>query len=149
MQLAEIVITSGPQSGQSYPIQSNKFLVGRERDCHLRPNDELISRHHCVIRYDGITYRIRDLGSRNGTFVNGTMIQGDIVLVPDDVVKIGNLSFQLALITSSVKNDDDTAVNSLNQTDLMDGTTLTVPEKSKLSEDTKQISVPEQGSSVK
>src|SRR5207247_11148736 len=52
--------------------------IGRAPDCHVRlPNDELhwtISRHHCVLDIDPPLVRVRDLGSRNGTFVNGVAI---------------------------------------------------------------------------
>lgn len=52
--------------------------VGRAHDCYLQiPSDLLhsdISRHHCVLDIDPPAVRVRDLGSRNGTFINGKKI---------------------------------------------------------------------------
>jgi pSer/pThr/pTyr-binding forkhead associated (FHA) protein len=53
--------------------------LGRDKDCfvHLQgtSRDKLISRLHCMLWFDAPTLRIRDLGSRNGTFVNGKRIE--------------------------------------------------------------------------
>jgi eukaryotic-like serine/threonine-protein kinase len=78
---ARITLTgmSGPLSGQRFvfPI-AMKVAVGRSPECALRirgePNDLTVSRRHCVLVIDPPTLRVRDLGSRNGTYVNGTKI---------------------------------------------------------------------------
>ena len=44
-----IKLLSGRSKGQEIRIPSNKFLIGRAEDCHLRPHSDLISRHHCVL----------------------------------------------------------------------------------------------------
>jgi pSer/pThr/pTyr-binding forkhead associated (FHA) protein len=53
-------------------------VLGRAEDCDIRfPRDELhrdVSRHHCELDVDPPTIRVRDLGSRNGTYVNGRKI---------------------------------------------------------------------------
>jgi hypothetical protein len=72
-------------------------LIGREQDCHLRPNSDLVSRHHCVFTLDDFALRLRDLGSTNGTFVNGQRIQGQVVLKPGDHVSVGKLSFEIVV----------------------------------------------------
>jgi pSer/pThr/pTyr-binding forkhead associated (FHA) protein len=95
---ARIRILAGPLTGQILPIQRAKFLIGREEDCQLRPESEFISRHHCVLLLDDYTLRIRDLGSKNGTFVNGRRIgSGVTILLHDDVVAIGEITFQINL----------------------------------------------------
>lgn len=118
MQQAELIITSGAHAGKHIPLPGTKCIIGRERDCHFRPEDDMISRHHCVIRFDGITYRIRDLGSRNGTFVNGRQIKSDVVLVPDDRIKVGTMTMQLYL------SEQSNPGTNLSQTDFLDGTTI-------------------------
>ncbi|MCA9038797.1 MAG: FHA domain-containing protein [Planctomycetaceae bacterium] len=122
MQQAELIIQSGAHAGQHIPIIGSKLIIGRERDCHFQVQDDLISRHHCAIRFDGITYRIRDLGSRNGTFVNGHQIKGDVVLVPDDEIMIGTMMMQLSPVEQSGMETE--IGENLNQTDIMDGTTI-------------------------
>jgi pSer/pThr/pTyr-binding forkhead associated (FHA) protein len=76
-------------------IGRDKFLIGRDPECHFRPNSALVSRHHCVILKDQYAVRIRDLGSRNGTLVNSQPIHGDCVLKNEDVIVVGDLNLQV------------------------------------------------------
>lgn len=94
---AELKVIGGKQHGRLIALASKKFLIGREQDCHLRPNNESISRHHCVLNLDDYGVRIRDLGSTNGTFVNGKRVQGQVPLKAHDRILIGKLEFEVAL----------------------------------------------------
>ncbi|HLJ10239.1 MAG TPA: FHA domain-containing protein, partial [Planctomycetaceae bacterium] len=93
----ELKVLEGRQQGKTIPLNVRQFLIGREQDCHLRPNSDLVSRHHCVFTVDDFTVRLRDLGSTNGTFVNGERIQGQVVLNPGDHVAVGKLSFEIVV----------------------------------------------------
>lgn len=95
---AELSVVGGKHAGQVIPLNRRKFLIGREQDCQLRPNSEMVSRHHCVFSLDDFSVRLRDLGSTNGTFVNGTRIQKETVLRNGDHVVIGNLEFRFAIL---------------------------------------------------
>jgi predicted component of type VI protein secretion system len=91
-------IVSGPHAGETIEIHRGKLLVGREEDCQLRPDSEFVSRHHCVILLDEYTLRVRDLGSKNGTFVNGHRIgAGERILLHGDMVAIGEMMCQVDL----------------------------------------------------
>jgi pSer/pThr/pTyr-binding forkhead associated (FHA) protein len=92
---AVLRILSGTSAGETYPLSGRQFLIGRERDCHLRPDNDLVSRHHCVLRLDEYVVRVRDLGSRNGTFVNGQRIKGDVVLRDGDKLFVGDLALEV------------------------------------------------------
>ena len=94
---AELKVLEGKHQGKAISLNVKQFLVGREPDCHLRPNSEMVSRHHCVFLVDDYTVRVRDLGSTNGTYVNGERIQGQVVLKAGDKVEIGKLSFELVV----------------------------------------------------
>lgn len=94
---AELKVVEGKQQGKAVPLNVKKFLIGREQDCQLRPNSDQVSRHHCVFTIDDYTVRLRDLGSTNGTIVNGERIQGQVVLKEGDLIQIGKLSFQLVI----------------------------------------------------
>lgn len=94
---AELRVVSGKHVGHTIQLPAGKFLVGREEDCHLRPNSDLVSRHHCVFTLDEYGLRLRDLGSTNGSFVNGEQIRGAVVLHHGDAVSIGKLDFKVAL----------------------------------------------------
>ncbi len=92
---AELRVVSGKHTGNVIPLPVGRFLIGREEDCHLRPNSDLVSRHHCVFHADEYTLRLRDLGSTNGTLVNGERLRGEVVLNSGDVVAIGQLEFEI------------------------------------------------------
>ncbi|QDT38321.1 FHA domain-containing protein [Stratiformator vulcanicus] len=92
---AFLKVLGGKHEGKLVPLPQGKFLVGREKDCHLRPSSELISRHHCVFQLDEYAVRLRDLGSTNGTGVNGSRLHGETVLDNGDRVVIGPLNFEI------------------------------------------------------
>ncbi|HVW01202.1 MAG TPA: FHA domain-containing protein, partial [Planctomycetaceae bacterium] len=96
----ELVVVEGKQQGAVIPVR-NKFLIGREEDCQLRPNSELVSRHHCVFTIDDYTVRLRDLGSTNGTYVNEERTNGLVVLKSGDRIRIGKLVFELRIQISA------------------------------------------------
>ena len=91
MLTAELKVVGGRHHGRIIPLNTSKFLVGREQDCHLRPNSEMVSRHHCVFVLDDYTVRLRDLGSTNGTFVNNQRVRGIVTLKAGDLIRIGKL----------------------------------------------------------
>lgn len=94
---AELKILGGKHQGKLIPLNHKKFLVGREQDCHLRPNSDLVSRHHCVFSIDDYTVRLRDLGSTNGTIVNGKGLRGEVSLKSGDRVTIGKLELEIVI----------------------------------------------------
>lgn len=104
MLTAELKVVGGRHHGRIIPLNTSKFLVGREQDCHLRPNSEMVSRHHCVFVLDDYTVRLRDLGSTNGTFVNNQRVRGIVALKPGDLVRIGKLDLEV-LIHEAVSDD--------------------------------------------
>src|SRR4029079_3221006 len=57
--------------GQQLFFRRGEYLFGRGAECHVRPNSEWVSRQHCLLRVTGEVVSLRDLGSRNGTLVNG------------------------------------------------------------------------------
>lgn len=94
---AEFKVLGGKHQGRSIPINTKKFLVGREQDCHLRPNNDLVSRHHCVFIVDDFAVRLRDLGSTNGTRVNDELVRGERVLQDGDRIAIGKLELEIVI----------------------------------------------------
>jgi hypothetical protein len=116
---ARIRIISGPLAGQIVEVCS-KLLIGREEDCDLCPPCEFLSRHHCALLLDDFTLRIRDLGSKNGTFVNGHRIaSGEAILLHDDLVAVGATQFLIEVTPQS-----DQAIQSTTSSAEMKGTSL-------------------------
>ncbi|MGO9021575.1 MAG: adenylate/guanylate cyclase domain-containing protein [Syntrophobacteraceae bacterium] len=84
--------------------------VGRSPDNQVQLSDPLVSKQHCLIFADqNDNYSIKDLGSRNGTFVNKKRIQGDVSLQNGDEISLGTTScmFQLGMASSLVALDDE------------------------------------------
>jgi pSer/pThr/pTyr-binding forkhead associated (FHA) protein len=124
---ARIRVLNGPLAGQTVEIGA-RLLVGRDTDCDLRPPREFVSRHHCVFLVDDFTVRIRDLGSKNGTFVNGHRIAtGEMIpLHHADLVSVGETTFIIEFIPPPVEPDDQSTPSSaeLKATGLFDTRTV-------------------------
>src|SRR5262249_22857431 len=76
------------------PITQPEFLVGRGPDCDLRLPVTAISRHHCILRTGpGDEVTVFDLGSSNGTYVNGERVRSQTALRSGDEIKIGPCTF--------------------------------------------------------
>jgi pSer/pThr/pTyr-binding forkhead associated (FHA) protein len=84
------------EGGAPIEISKELTLVGRKEDCDLRLEHKSVSKLHCVIvKTDGLLF-LRDLGSTNGTRVNGTRIRR-AALLPNDQVNIANYKFRVHL----------------------------------------------------
>ena len=85
-----------PISGDRFrPLTQNRVTIGRHDDCTIQLTDPSISGHHCEIHFDGTRWWITDLGSRNGTHVNGVPIK-QRPLKPGDKITIGShLTYRL------------------------------------------------------
>lgn len=84
-----IVVEHPHSMPQLVAFTDRAIVVGRGADCAITVDDDQVSREHAMFRVDGDRVTIRDLGSRNGTFVNGAAVVGDIELSDDDLVAIG------------------------------------------------------------
>jgi pSer/pThr/pTyr-binding forkhead associated (FHA) protein len=69
-------------------------VIGRREDCDLRIPLGEISRKHCRLIRDGDSLRLEDLGSSNGTYLNGQRVQ-EAILTPGDSVQVGPVVFVL------------------------------------------------------
>ena len=82
-------------------IRQKVFRIGREADCDLCPTDIWVSRHHCEIRHAGSCAWIRDLGSHNGTFVNGEEVFLERDLCTGDRISFGLSCYEIELVTAT------------------------------------------------
>ncbi len=90
---AQLVPVDG---GQPIDIVKDLIVVGRKEDCDVRLEHKSVSKMHCVIvKTDGLLL-LRDLGSTNGTRVNGTRVRR-AALLPNDQVSIAHFKFRVFL----------------------------------------------------
>ena len=71
--------------GRPVPLFLPRVIVGRSPDCDITIPARSVSSRHCELRYDGRQWQLRDIGSRNGTAVNGMRCQ-ESALLPGDVI---------------------------------------------------------------
>lgn len=70
----KLLVISGPLQGREFVLDRNAFSIGSGAQNDLRLDDPAVSRRHCEIRIDETGYAIQDLGSTNGTFVQGIRV---------------------------------------------------------------------------
>jgi len=87
-----LVLLKKNGSQKSFSLPSTVTVIGRRQDCDLCIPLMLVSRRHCEINQDQGMLKIRDLGSRNGTYVNGKRID-EANIQAGDYVQIGPVTF--------------------------------------------------------
>src|SRR5690242_17515884 len=102
------------EAGEPIEIVKDMTLVGRTADCDLRLDHKSISKIHCVlVKTDGLLL-LRDLGSTNGTRVNGQRVRR-AALLPNDKLSVANLHYRV-----SFGGSEDPASNHSDQTQQLD-----------------------------
>jgi hypothetical protein len=89
----KVVFVSGPRTGDEMEVD-RELIVGRE-ESDLEIEDTTVSRRHAAFRPIDEGVEIEDLGSTNGTFVNGARIDSPVTLRPGDFISIGNSTFEV------------------------------------------------------
>lgn len=85
----QFVMRSGPTVGKTFSLNAEEISIGRDAVNIIAINDAEVSRKHARMELRGETYVIQDLGSTNGTFINGTRVTGTQELNPGDTVSFG------------------------------------------------------------
>jgi pSer/pThr/pTyr-binding forkhead associated (FHA) protein len=101
-------VLEGAKVGAKISIKKAEFTIGRSQSCSLCAGSSAVSRQHCMISRDESKVTVRDMGSRNGTLVNGEKIEGTVELATGDEITVGPLKFLLTISTSlnSVKKPE-------------------------------------------
>jgi len=87
-----LVASSGPSSGAAFQLVGPRITIGRTADNDIVIEDNMVSRHHARLEMRGDTYVLTDLGSANGTWVNGRRISEPVSLQANDSVRLGKVS---------------------------------------------------------
>jgi pSer/pThr/pTyr-binding forkhead associated (FHA) protein len=91
-----VMVVSGPGAGAEFTIDRERVIVGRGPGVDRAFDDPAMSRQHAAIEFCGTGFRLRDLGSTNGTRLNGTPVQS-AELRHGDRFEIGDRRFALAI----------------------------------------------------
>ena len=134
MMKVSLTATKGPLQGRKFEFENaGEYLIGRATECHIPIPQHLenldISRHHCLLDIDPPVIRIRDLGSRNGTYINGCKIgqrrsdqapeDADLAacaycrVVQDDEIRVGHTEFRVsisAMAEQPAGHDSDSSI---------------------------------------
>jgi hypothetical protein len=105
----QFVMRSGPTPGVTFPLEGDQLIIGRDSSNGVAINDAEISRKHSRLSFQGGKYVLEDLGSTNGTFVNGQRLAGPVVLKPGDVVSLGE---QIVLMYDAINMDPGATIAS-------------------------------------
>lgn len=105
----QLVMRSGPTPGKVYELLQDELTIGRDINNGVVINDPEISRRHSRLRAQADSFTIEDLGSTNGTFVNGQRLMGPHMLRPGEVVMLGE---HIGLVFEAVYDPNATVVSS-------------------------------------
>jgi pSer/pThr/pTyr-binding forkhead associated (FHA) protein len=98
-----LVVTSGPQAGQRFTVRADPASVGRSADADIRVESYNVSRQHLRVSRQGAELLVQDLGSSNGTYVNGARLAGVGVLKPGDTLRVADAELQYVGLGSPTK----------------------------------------------
>ena len=103
-----LIFLAGPNAGRRYKLLDGHYIIGRRSDCQIFVPDMRVSRQHARIFRDSGKWMIEDLGSNNGTFVNGETIQ-TVALSDEDEITIAQNRVRVDM-PKSTKGDFDSNV---------------------------------------
>jgi DNA-binding winged helix-turn-helix (wHTH) protein len=87
-----LVVYKGALAGNRWPVRGEPITLGRAQDCDIVLPERQISRYHARIEQDEAGFIIRDLGSKNGTFVNGEAVRDQPYRLRDgDEIELANV----------------------------------------------------------
>ena len=92
-----LVVLEGRPKGFEFPVPGPVFLIGRDSRCHLRPHNDMVSKLHCaLVRRENHLY-VRDLNSRNGTFIDDTKVTGEMIVRDGCQLRVATLVFGMKI----------------------------------------------------
>jgi pSer/pThr/pTyr-binding forkhead associated (FHA) protein len=135
--IAKLLVVEGSATQREVTLRRPRTVAGRKKGCKLRIRSDLVSRIHCSLICDDDGLRVKDLGSSNGTFVNGLRIT-EAVLNAGDVVQIGPVKFVVQLISSQTAGSQPAGVPATTMK-LPDGEVVVFQSEDDLKNDAEQI----------
>ena len=94
--MTELIIQTGKHQGKRIDLAGNDCILGRHESCQIRIASGDVSKQHCRLKHIEGKVHVKDLGSRNGTFVNDEPITGETLLKPGDTLRVGPMMFLIS-----------------------------------------------------
>lgn len=98
----QLTMRSGPNPGTVYALDGDQLSIGRDSSNEIPVNDAEVSRRHARLSFQGGKYVLEDMGSTNGTFVNGQRLSGPRVLKSGEVISLGE---QIVFVYEVIDSD--------------------------------------------
>ncbi len=105
----KLVVSGGPKAGEEFNLEEGEYVVGRSTDNPICIADTSVSRKHIMLRRVGSGWTVSDLGSGNGTLVNGEPIADETVLANGDVITMGDTEVTFTDMSNATMMVDITA----------------------------------------
>lgn len=121
-----LVIVDGPHKGARFPLQEGVNIVGRLDEDQVVLDDQSVSRKHAEVAFTNGSWTVQDLGSKNGTYVNGALLSEAVVVGHKDLIRTG--IYTLRLITQEISQDEELEVS---QEEIGEWGTIVVPPEKK------------------
>ncbi|HET9621641.1 MAG TPA: SpoIIE family protein phosphatase [Kofleriaceae bacterium] len=102
--MPSLVFLAGPIAGRRYKLADGEYIIGRRSDCQIFVPDMRVSRQHARLWQDGDSWQIEDLGSNNGTFVNGARVAEATRIRHDDEILIANNKIRVEAAEPTVES---------------------------------------------
>ena len=93
--MAKLVVLSQGITGQAYELKAEKSTIGRVEGNSFPVAHASVSSHHCEVLLRGEEVLVKDLNSRNGTFINNRQVNGEEVLKLGQILRLGQVEFRL------------------------------------------------------
>ena len=110
-QTFQLVMRTGPTPGKIYGLGTGEVTIGRDISSDIVINDAEVSRRHVRLRMDAGGFVVEDIGSTNGTFVNGQRLMGPHLLRSGELILLGE---NVGLIFEAVQFDPDATIAASN-----------------------------------
>jgi serine phosphatase RsbU (regulator of sigma subunit)/pSer/pThr/pTyr-binding forkhead associated (FHA) protein len=108
--MARLVTLKGPNASREFVLDQDSMVIGRQTDSAICLESQAVSRHHArIVCQDGLFF-IEDLGSSNGTYINGARIRERVPLTENDTLQLGPYLFGLRVPPASVASEEPVVI---------------------------------------
>jgi hypothetical protein len=122
----KLSVRQGPRPNLVFELDGDSYTIGREAGTEIVIEDPQVSRRHATLTRQGTSYLIEDIGSTNGTYVNGRRVTAPVLLSNGDMIGLAD-TIVLAVQAPQTVGDDATVVSDVAHYDAAHYTPPTQP----------------------